>query len=295
LTYGAVIAHAVDPIEKKPLFHVLPGSTTFSVATIGCNFTCAHCQNHEIAQAHVPPGDGLGERTVSPAEVVAAARRANCASVAYTYTEPTVFFEFAYDTAREAADHGLLNLFVSNGFMTGDALDAVAPYLRAINIDLKGIRPSFYRDVTGGRLLPVLRSIDRCLDHGIWVEITTLVIPGLNDSPRDLRRTAATIARRSPRIPWHVSRFHPAHRLRHLPPTPLESLTRARELGREAGLQHVYLGNVPGQGEDTVCAGCDAVVVRRRGYRVVENRLRGDRCPECGREMPGIWASGGES
>jgi pyruvate formate lyase activating enzyme len=289
LTYGSVVAHAVDPIEKKPLYHVLPGSATFSIATVGCNFTCANCQNHEIAQAQWPSGRGLDDQQTSPEEIVAAAERAHCDSVAYTYTEPTVFLEFALDTARQATASGLLNLFVSNGYMTGQALDAAAPFLSAINIDLKGIRPSFYRDVTGGRLRPVLRTLERCLELGVWVEVTTLVIPGLNDSPQDLQRTAAAIAQRSREIPWHISRFHPAHRLRRIPATPVATLALARDLGREAGLEYVYLGNLPGQGENTTCPNCGSTVIRRYGYRVVENRLRPDRCPDCGREIAGIW------
>ncbi|UCF10771.1 MAG: AmmeMemoRadiSam system radical SAM enzyme [Candidatus Bipolaricaulota bacterium] len=290
LTYGRVVASGVDPIEKKPLFHFLPGSSSFSVATVGCNFSCANCQNHEIAQPSRGIQEELGE-PIAPTEIVDAARRAGCASIAYTYTEPTVFLEFALDTSREGCRQGLLNVFVSNGFMTREALDAIAPTLDGINIDLKAARPSFYRDVVGGVLRPVLRSIERCVEHGIWVEVTTLVIPGMNDSERELRRTARRIARISPDIPWHISRFFPAHRLRHLPATPIETLRRAADLGREVGLRYVYVGNVPGEGEDTRCPACGEIVIRRHGYCVIRNALQGGCCAVCGHAIPGRWAS----
>ena len=289
LVYGQLIAEAVDPIEKKPLFHFLPGSLAYSVAALGCNFRCAHCQNHTIAQPLQVAEHEYRGRRASPESVVAAAIRSGCKTIAYTYTEPTVYFEFALDVARCARERGLRNVFVSNGFMMPAALELIAPVLDGINIDVKGIRDRFYREVAGGALEPVLRALRACVSHGIWVEVTTLVIPGMNDGEEELRDTAQVVADISPSIPWHVSRFFPAHRLRHLPPTPVATLRRAQAHGHAAGLHFVYLGNVPGEGEDTLCPGCGEVVIRRSGYRVVDNRLIAGRCPTCQRELEGVW------
>ncbi len=290
LVYGQAISQAVDPIEKKPLFHFLPGTEAFSVATVGCNFRCSFCQNAEISQMPVDMGQIMGRHT-SPEQVVAAARREGCASIAYTYTEPTVAFEYTYDISRLAHHEGLKNVYVTNGYMTGEMLQAFHPLLDAANVDLKAFRDAFYREQCGARLQPVLDTLVTMKKLGIWIEVTTLIIPTLNDDEGELRELATFIAQElGPETPWHVSRFHPAYRLLAKPPTPAETLHRAAEIGRECGLHHVYEGNIPGQGgEDTRCPSCQEVVVRRRGFAVLVNHVQDGRCPHCGEAIAGVW------
>ena len=292
LVYGKAISLAVDPIEKKPLFHFLPGSRAYSIATVGCNFTCLNCQNYTISQyPREHNGQVIGEE-ITPAEIVTDAVERGCQTIAYTYTEPTIFFEYAYDTARLAHEKGLRNVFVSNGYMTEEAAEKIIPYLDGINIDLKGISDEFYRKIAGGTLRPVLRSIERFHRAGVWVEVTTLIIPGMNDSDDDLRWIAEAIYGISPTIPWHISRFYPAYRLRDVPPTPVATLRRAREIGREVGLRYVYMGNVPGEGESTYCPHCGAKLIKRIGFAVVENRLQDGHCPKCGAPIDGVFLTG---
>jgi len=242
--YGRLIASHVDPIEKKPLYHFLSGSLTYSIATMGCNFRCGFCQNWQISQAAGKEEEILGGRRASPDEVVRAARQASCRSIAYTYTEPTIFFEFAYDTARKAAGEGLKNLFITNGYMTAKALQLIRPCLDAANVDLKSFRDEYYRRVCGARLRPVLDTIRRMKEKGIWVEITTLVVPGENDSREELEDIARFIAGLDRGIPWHVSRFFPMYQYDDASPTPERTMRMAQEIGREAGLEHVHLGNL---------------------------------------------------
>ena len=292
LVYGRAVADEIDPIEKKPFHHFLPGSTAYSIATVGCNFRCLHCQNHAIALFPREHGGRLMGRALSPEEVVLLARRNGCGSVAYTYTEPTVFFEYAQRTAALAAAAGLRNVFVTNGTATPEALQALAPVLHGVNIDLKSFSDRFYRRICGGaRLHWVLDAIGLHRRLGIWVEVTTLVIPGRNDSEAELRDIARFLVGVDRNIPWHVSRFFPAHRMAEVPPTPLATLERAREVGFEEGLRHVYLGNLrPGEtGEDTVCPGCSVAVIRRRGHHVLANTLRDGACPHCGHAIAGVW------
>lgn len=255
LVYGQVAAEAVDPIEKKPLYHFLPGSRTWSIAARGCNFRCRHCQNHRLSQVAAME-DPTG-RPRSPQEVVAMAQAAGCRSISYTYSEPTVFFEFMEDCARVARQMGLANVLVSNGYMGRDAAERAAQWLDAANIDIKAFSEAFYRDICGARLAPVLESVQRLHALGVWLEVTTLLIPGLNDNEEELRGLARFLVQISPDIPWHLSAFHPAYRLKGLPRTSTATLLRAREIGQGAGLRHVYLGNVqiPGAG-DTLCPGC---------------------------------------
>lgn len=290
LVYGNLVAEHVDPIEKKPLFHLLPGSRSYSVATVGCNFRCLHCQNYTIAQ----PDERSIERAgafVAPQTVVERAIATGCASIAYTYTEPTIFFEYAYDTAKLAKEAGLKNIFVTNGYITGEALSAIAPYLDAANIDLKGFSESFYRDVVGASLGEVLDCIRDYKRHGIWVELTTLVIPNRNDSEEELRGIARFIAEEvGGETPWHVTQFYPTHRLTDQPRTPVETLRRAREIGLQAGLRYVYEGNVPGEGgENSYCPSCRSLLIGRYGYLVEKNLLSGGKCPGCGAAIEGVW------
>jgi pyruvate formate lyase activating enzyme len=289
LVYGRLISHAVDPIEKKPLFHFLPGTCAYSVATVGCNFTCKNCQNYTISQAPRESRGAIPGEEVSPSEIVARAKETGCPTIAYTYTEPTVFFEYALDTARVAREEGIANVFVSNGYMTAEAAEALIPYLDGINIDLKGISDDFYHTVVGANVRPVLDSIERFFAAGVWVEVTTLVIPGMNDRPEELSWIAEAIVGVSPAIPWHISRFYPAWRLPDLPPTPVRTLEEAQRIGREAGLRYVYLGNVPGEGEDTRCPGCRRLLIKRIGFLVKENRLQDGKCPDCGFEVDGVF------
>ena len=292
LVYGKSIAEHVDPIEKKPLYHFHPGSRSYSVATVGCNFRCLHCQNWEISQwPHERPA--IPGSDLPPAEIVASARRSDCLSIAYTYTEPTIFFEYAYDTAVLARQAGIKNVFVTNGYTTTAALEVVAPYLDAANVDLKGFTEAFYHSVTGASLAGVLECLQDYRRLGIWLEVTTLIIPGMNDDSDELRRLAEFIAATLGRdVPWHVSAFHPAYRLLDRPATPAHTLQRAAAIGREAGLQYIYLGNLVGAGgEDTICPGCGATVIRRQGFRLLGIELDRGRCRACGGQVAGVGLS----
>jgi len=289
--YERVVARDVDPIEKKPLFHFYPGTWAYSIATVGCNFTCLHCQNHYISQyPREHEGRVIGDR-VPAAEIVADAAETGCHSIAYTYTEPTIAIEYALEVMKRAHEEGLANVWVSNGYFTAEAADLIVPYLDAINIDLKGISDRVYHKVVGGNVRPVLDTIERMNQAGVWVEVTTLIIPEVNDTLEELRWTAEAIVGISPRIPWHLSRFFPAYRLLNHPPTPIDKLKQACRIGREAGLAYVYLGNVPGEGEVTHCPECGTRVILRAGYRVRENRLQEGNCPQCGAPVDGVFAN----
>jgi pyruvate formate lyase activating enzyme len=288
--YGEVVAAHVDPIEKKPLYHFLPGSTALSIATPGCNFRCGFCQNWQISQAPRRREGGLAGEPFPPPDVVRAAADEGCRSISYTYTEPTIFFEYAYDTARLAREAGLLNAFVTNGYMTAEALETVRPVLDAANVDLKAFRDETYQKVCGARLEPVLETIRGMRAAGIWVEVTTLVVPGLNDDPAELGAIARFIASVDPDIPWHLSRFHPDYEYTQAPATPIATLRAAAETGRREGLRYIYIGNVPGESEDTSCRTCGTVLISRRGFTVVANRLEGPRCPTCGTVLAGRFA-----
>ena len=225
----------------------------------------------------------------TPEQIVKRAKEAGCRSIAYTYTEPTIFFEFAFDTAVLAHRRGLKNVFVSNGYMSAPAARRIAPVLDAINIDLKAFSEKFYKEVCGARLKPVLETIELMKSLGVWVEVTTLIIPGLNDSPAELADIAGFVKGVGADVPWHVSAFYPAYQLLDVPPTPVATLRRARDIGLEAGLRYVYEGNVPGEaGENTYCSACGAQVIRRSGLGLVRNRLQGGRCPECGQPIDGV-------
>ena len=287
LVYGCPISTVVDPIEKKPLFHFLPGSMSFSLATVGCNFTCSFCQNADISQMPRDRGRIVG-RPLSPEQAVSAALEAGCLSISYTYTEPTIFYEYARDCARLAAAAGLKNVFVTNGYMTAETLDDIDGHLHAANVDLKSFSDQFYRTLVGARLKPVLDSIRRLCNMGVWVEVTTLLIPGRNDGDDELRSLASFLASVSPDIPWHVSRFHPTYRLLDAPPTPVASVENALRIGREEGLRYVYGGNISGHSsESTVCPACGEVVIERQGFRLGIKRDRDGRCPRCGRQVAG--------
>ncbi|OFW57462.1 MAG: AmmeMemoRadiSam system radical SAM enzyme [Actinobacteria bacterium RBG_16_64_13] len=285
LVYGCAISSAVDPIEKKPLFHFLPGSMSFSIATVGCNFTCSFCQNADISQMPRVQGTIIGG-ALTPQQVVDGALDAGCLSISYTYTEPTIFYEYARDCARLATASGLKNIFVTNGYMTAEMLGDIDGNLHAANVDLKSFSDAFYRSLVGARLKPVLDSIRRLWEMGVWVEVTTLLIPGRNDSEQELRALAAFLASISPDIPWHVSRFHPTYNLRDVPPTPVSAIEKALHIGREEGLHYIYGGNIPGHSsESTLCPGCGSVLIERQGFRTGESGITDGRCSRCGREV----------
>lgn len=282
LAYGRAIARHVDPVEKKPLLHFYPGSTAYSIATPGCNFDCRWCQNWEISQ---PPHEQyfIKGTEASPEQIVFAARQAGCRSIAYTYTEPTVFFEYVHDTARLAHEAGLANILVTSGYFTSEAIGTIQPYLDAANVDMKAFRDATYRQYVGARLQPVLDTLKAMARLGIWLEVTTLVIPGINEDEAELRDAAELIAREvGVEAPWHIRRFFPAYKMTHIPQTPASTLTRAREIGLRAGLHYVYVGNVPGE-ENTFCRQCGRLLIRRDGFRVVEKNILPDgTCPDCG-------------
>ena len=285
LVYGRAIAAHVDPMEKKPLYHFLPGSLIFSIATAGCNFHCDFCQNWDISQMARGEHGRIAGESFPPDQVIAAARRAGCGSIAYTYSEPTIFFEYAYDTAQLAHQAGLKNVFVTNGYQTPETIALMKGVIDAANVDLKAFREATYRAVCGARLQPVLDAIQLMHEAGIWIEVTTLVVPGQNDSAGELRDIARFIASVSRDMPWHISRFHPDYKMLNVDATPRATLLRAAEIGQEEGLRYVYVGNLPGTGhEDTHCPACRRVVIRRLGYSV-RNDLKGDRCPHCGAQV----------
>ncbi len=290
LVYGQSISQAIDPIEKKPLFHFYPGSSTYSFATTGCNFRCEFCQNWQISQVSADEFR-LVDHASSPDYLAKAAHHHGCRSIAYTYTEPTIFFEYAYDTAVIAQSYGVKNIYVTNGYMTTEMLDAFGPYLHAANVDLKSFRDEFYRKVCGARLQPVLDSIRYMKKKGIWIEITTLIVPGHNDSEDELREMATFLAQEvGVETPWHVSRFHPDYQMLDAVATPVTTLERAREIGLEAGLRYVYEGNVvKSEGENTYCYNCHRLLIRRLGFGVRQNVIQpGSKCPQCGTVVDGV-------
>jgi pyruvate formate lyase activating enzyme len=296
LVYGIPLSQAVDPIEKKPLFHFYPGSTAFSIATAGCNFRCDFCQNADISQMPRDRGQIRGQEA-SADQVVRAAQRYGSRSIAYTYTEPTIFFEYSLDIARIAAGVGIASVYVTNGYMTREMLELFqstnngdGARLDAANVDLKAFQDETYKKVCGARLQPVLDSLKTMKELGIWVEVTTLVVPGMNDSEAELDEIARFIAvELGVETPWHVSRFHPDYRMRDRAPTPVQTLRRAYELGRQAGLRYVYVGNLPGARlEDTYCPTCGQAVISRRGFQVVQRRLQDGKCEHCSTIIDGV-------
>ncbi|MDA8165432.1 MAG: AmmeMemoRadiSam system radical SAM enzyme [Desulfobacteraceae bacterium] len=290
LVYGRLVAENVDPIEKKPLFHFQPGSTSYSISTVGCNFKCEHCQNYQISQFPSRRSAEIVGQERTAKEVVAAAEGAGCRSISYTYVEPTIFYEFAYDCGVVAHQRGLKNVFVSNGFMGREVVKPLAQMLDGINVDIKAFTEKFYREVCKARLAPVLENVRLLHELGVWVEITTLVIPGWNDSPEELRDIARFVKGIDASIPWHVTAFHPTHKMMDRPPTPASTLRLAREIGLEEGLRYVYQGNIPGEGgENTFCPQCGTEVISRYGFRVINRKMTGSACGACGAAIAGVW------
>jgi pyruvate formate lyase activating enzyme len=286
LVYDCPVSTAVDPIEKKPLFHFLPGTRSYSIATVGCNFTCKFCQNADISQMPRDQGRIVGARMTAD-EVVREALHEDCRSIAYTYTEPTIYFEYALDCARKASAVGLKNVFVTNGYMTAAALQMLGPDLHAANVDLKAFSDAYYREVVGARLKPVKDSIKRMYEAGVWVEVTTLLVPGHNDDEKELTELAEFLVSLSPDIPWHVSRFYPTYRMLDVLPTSLATVEKAVRIGREAGLRFVFAGNLPGHdSESTLCPNCGHRVIGRHGFEVIDRNMVDGACGNCGTSLP---------
>ena len=288
LVRDRVAALNLDPVEKKPLYHFHPGTASLSLGTMGCNLSCTFCQNSSLSQSP-KQGKPIRGDVISAGDIVALALQTKAASISYTYSEPTVFFELVLETAELAMERGLLNIIVSNGFQSPECLEAWGPYIRAANIDLKAFREDFYKDQCGARLKPVLENLKTIRGLGWWLEVTTLIIPGLNDDPGEMRDLAGFIAQElGVDTPWHLSRFHPDHLLLDRPPTPTATLDMARDIGAQAGLRFVYVGNVAvHDGAHTYCPDCKKMVLRRTGFSVRSTGLDRGACAGCGRVIPG--------
>ena len=285
LVYGYIGAINIDPIEKKPLYHFLPQSKSLSLGTVGCNFKCTFCQNHGMSQEKKIDKS----RYHSPEDVVKLALKHNCESISYTYNEPTIFYPYAKDIAIEAHKHGIKNVFVSNGFESSEVIDDMKGIIDAVNIDLKCFDEKYYKKNLGGNLKQVLENLKHFKRNGIWVEITTLVVPTKNDSKEQLEQIAKFIKNELDiYTPWHISAFHPDYKDTHLPRTPYESLKLAYDLGRKEGLKYVYIGNI-GFENATICSSCDNVLVKRKTYNILENRIENGTCPNCNSKVHGVY------
>ncbi len=288
LVYQKAIAAGADPIEKKPFYHFLPGSISYSVATAGCNFRCSFCQNWQISQVEENIFEQFFGQQLEPANIVKRALEGKCKSISYTYTEPTVFFEYAYDTAVIAQKKGLYNCWVTNGYMTKEALLKISPYLDAVNVDLKSFRDDFYQKKCGSRLRPVLEFIKCIKELGIWLEVTTLIVPGQNDSEKELTQIAQFIADLNQNIPWHISRFYPNYKDLDSQPTSLSNLDIAYQAGKKAGLNYVYLGNVSGE-INTYCSFCQKRIIERPFLGASKINIKEKKCIFCSKQVSGIF------
>ncbi len=293
LVYGIAAAINIDPVEKKPMFHFLPKSRAFSVGTVGCNFSCKFCQNYTISQYPKEHENRVAGDRVSPKQIVELAIKNRCDSIAYTYNEPVVFFEYSYDIAKLAHENGLKNIYVTSGYETKKAIDLLEPYIDGMNIDIKSFSNEFYKEICGAKLKPVLQTVKYASSKGIWIEITTLLIEGKNDSDEEIREIASFIASIDPSIPWHLSAFHPTYKMLDTPCTSEETLLRAYKIGQEEGLKYLYIGNIDNRAyESTYCPKCKARVCDRSGNigQFITNRLdREGKCPECGYQLEGVW------
>ncbi len=288
VTYGHPCSANVDPVEKKPLFHFLPSTPILSIATVGCNLHCKNCQNWEISQANPEETEAYA---LSPAEVVEVAREHSCPSIAYTYSEPVVYYEYTYDCSVKAREAGLKNVLVTAAYLNRDPWRELCLQTDGANINLKALSDTFYRDICGGTLQPVLDAIVLAKSLGVWVEVTNLVIPTLNDGDEEFRKVARWVRENTgSETPLHFTRFFPQYRMKNLPSTPSSTLERARQLALSEGLKHVYVGNVAShEGENTYCSSCGQLLIERRGFTVLSNKLKGKCCPKCGKELAGVW------
>lgn len=291
LFYGKPVAVAIDPIEKKPLYHFLPGTNSFSIATVGCNFQCPFCQNWDISQYGRTDTAREAAYNAPPEKIAEEAHNSGCRTIAYTYSEPTVFFEYAFDIARAAEKYDIKNIYVTNGFMTREMLDEFHPLLHAANVDLKAFDPKTYKTMMKAELKGVLDSIEYMKKLGIWIEITTLVVTGMNDSRKELKDIAKFIAGVGIEIPWHISRFHPDYKINDRDATSEGTLQMAYDLGKEAGLRYVYVGNVHAEEkENTFCYKCGDELIARFGFSVQKNIIAANsKCPKCGVLIDGVF------
>lgn len=285
LTYGVVSSSGVDPIEKKPLFHFLPGSQVYSLGTVGCNLGCKHCQNWKIARATV---DSIYTQEISPETSIKLANQYECKSIAWTYNEPTMWLEYTIDSAKLAHKNDLKTVYVTNGYMTPESLELIGPHLDAANVDLKGMSEKFYREICNARLDPVLENIILMKEMGIHIEITNLIIPGYNDSEEELEALVKFMVEEvGVEVPLHFTRFFPNYKMEDVNPTPIETLINARKMARDAGMRYVYVGNAPGlDGENTYCYDCGQLLIERDGYGLGKVRVdEKKKCPECGADI----------
>jgi len=293
LVYGLAAAVNIDPVEKKPMFNFLPKSRAFSVGTVGCNFSCKFCQNYDISQYPKENNHKIIGQELPPERIVELALEKGCESIAYTYNEPIVFFEYTYDTAKLAHEKGLKNIYVTSGYETRKAIDLLAPYIDGMNIDIKSFSDEFYKEICGARLKPVLEAAKYAHEKGIWVEITTLLIPGKNDSDEEIRAIAKFIAELDTSIPWHLSAFHPTYKMLDVPRTPESTLLRAYRIAQKEGLKYIYIGNVDNEDyESTYCPSCSKRVIDRSGNigQFVTNELNENGiCPYCDYGLEGVW------
>jgi len=289
MNYGKISSVNSDPVEKKPLFHFYPGSDVFSIGSIGCTFRCLHCQNFTISMATL---DELSARDVTPEEVCNMAIDNRCQGIAFTYNEPTIWHEFAYDTCKLAKERGLYTVYVSNGFIQEDPLREISTYLDAMNIDIKSFTQSFYEDICKASIQPVLDATILAHSLGIHIELTYLIIPGKNDSEEELRNFTSWCAELDVRIPIHFSRFHPDYRMEDTPPTPISTMEMAKRIGKEEGLKFIYLGNVRvPQGGDTYCPNCKTLLIKRDGFSTTVMEPRNGHCPQCGEDLYMVLSS----
>jgi len=287
LNYGKLAAQHIDPIEKKPLFHFYPGSLSYSIATAGCNFKCIFCQNFDLSQMPERTNQISGQY-VSPEEVIEQAIMHNCKSISYTYTEPAIYLDYALEVAKIAHQRNITNVFVTNGYFTPESLKEITPYLDAANVDLKSFSDDFYKKLCSAKLQPVLDSIKLLKDSGVWIEVTTLLIPSKNDSNQEVQSIAEFIASIDKDIPWHISAFYPTYKLLEIPPTPAKTLLNARKIGINAGLRYVYTGNILDRDtEITYCYNCGEILIERFAYDIVNKLDYNSSCPSCGTVIAG--------
>lgn len=289
MAYGNPCSVAIDPVEKKPLYHFFPGSRAFSIATAGCNFVCLNCQNWTISQTSP---DKTRNIELMPEQVVDECEKSRCRSIAYTYSEPNTFYEYAFDTASIAKKRGIMNIFKSNGYIYPEPLKKLCTVLDAANIDLKAITETTYLKLSGGKLQPVLDSLKVYRDSGVWLEITNLIIPNYTDKPAEIRQMCKWLADNGfTNTPIHFSRFYPMYKLEQLPPTPVELLDNAAKIAAEEGLKYVYTGNVPGNEQaNTKCPACGKDVVTRKGFTITANVINEGKCSFCGKKVDGVWS-----
>lgn len=292
--YGVLNAINIDPIEKKPLYHFLPNTEILSVGTVGCNLSCAFCQNYELSQyPKEHGGEVVGRYVISPQELVAIAKERNIPSIAFTYNEPIIYFEYAYDVMKLAKEAGIKTVFVTSGYESKKSIELSTGLLDAMNIDIKSFNDDFYKELCGGRLKPVLECVENAVKNKIWVEITTLLIPGRNDSDKEIEDICKFVKSMGIEVPIHFSAFHGAYKMREVPPTPHETLNRAYEIAKSINLRHIYVGNImDNERQNTYCAACGELLVERSGYlgeKVINHLDDKDRCPRCGYRLKGVF------